>query len=517
MASGIFTQRNTNQLRTLGGLPGVAPPFVEYLVAAGGGGSGNGGASGGGGGAGGFLQGIVTVAPSTLYTVTIGGGGAGTAGNYTASGEDSVFGSIRATGGGGGGEYLTYDGKPGGSGGGGTPWVGKDFPPGGQGIFGQGNRGGKGTAQSAGAANGGGGGAGSPGVDATTGQGGNGGTGVASSITGALVICGGGGGGTYANSIVGAGQGGFGGGGNGAVPSNNGLSGGTNTGGGGGGGGNTGTGGSGGSGIVAISYPAIYAAAKTTTGTPKEMISGSGAMQFDGKNCVTFPFAQGYLAANDFTIEAWVYPTTTPTNPVILIGQGDLGSAGGSSYYFSIGSSGDCSVYVGGGTYSATAPNPSANQWSHVAFVRTSGTLSTYLNGSRVGTSAISGTVNNGDATFRSSSGGISNAAQGANLTGFISNLRRIVGSGGYNAASSTITVPTSPLTATVNTNLLVFQDGYSPFKDASSSAVAASFLTATTGSNTPPRGSFLTPFASNTYTNIARVYEWTSSGTITF
>ena len=53
MASGIFSRRNINQLRTLGGLPGVATPFVEYLVVAGGGGggSGYGSAAGAGGGA----------------------------------------------------------------------------------------------------------------------------------------------------------------------------------------------------------------------------------------------------------------------------------------------------------------------------------------------------------------------------------------------------------------------------------------------------------------------------------
>jgi hypothetical protein len=505
--AGIFTQRNINQLRTLGGLPGAATPFVEYLVVAGGG-SGGMTYAGGGGGAGGLLTGLVPVTTGSSYTVTVGGGGSGT------SGTDSVFGSI-STSGGGGGNGWNNNGSSGASGGGGGG--GTFIHPPSQGISGQGNA--SGTAFGALSYSGaGGGGAGTVGLNTISTRSGDGGAGIASAISGKATYAGGGAGGVYSGAAT-AGSGGAGGGGNGGFEGSiNPTSGGSNTGGGGGGSGNPpGVSATGGSGIVSISYPAIYAAAKSTTGTPKEMISGSGAMQFNGKNCVTFPFAQGYLAANDFTIEAWVYPTTTPTNPLILIGQGDLGSAGGSSYYFSIGSSGDCSVYVGGTTYSATAPNPSANQWSHVAFVRTSGTLSTYLNGTRVGTTAISGTVNNGDATYNSSSGGISNPPQGANLTGFISNLRRIVGSGGYNAASSTITVPTSPLTATVNTNLLVFQDGYSPFKDASSSNVFAGYLTATSGSNSPPRGTFLTPFASNTYTNIARVYEWTSSGTITF
>jgi len=222
-------------------------------------------------------------------------------------------------------------------------------------------------------------------------------------------------------------------------------------------------------------------------------------------------------ASSDFTIEAWVYPTVAQTSGLILIGQGDLGTAAGSSYYFSVGSAGDCSVYVGGTTYTITAPNPSTGQWSHVALVRSGNTLSSYRNGTRIGTGSVTGTVNNGTATYYPSSGGISNVAGGANFTGYMSNLRRIVGSGGYNAASATITVPTAPLTATANTTLLVFQDGYSPFKDASTAATPMSSLYNRYSANTVPRGTFLTPFDSSTYTNIARVYEWTSSGSITF
>jgi hypothetical protein len=79
---------------------------VEYLVVAGGGGAGNGfDNAGGGGGAGGMvLTGIINVTPGQSYTITVGDGGIGGANarvnNAGTDGENSVFGSITALGGG---------------------------------------------------------------------------------------------------------------------------------------------------------------------------------------------------------------------------------------------------------------------------------------------------------------------------------------------------------------------------------------------------------------------------------
>jgi hypothetical protein len=81
---------------------------VEYLIVGGGGGAGNGfdNAGGGGGGAGMVLSGTTSVTPGDSYTVTVGGGGTGGANervnNPGTSGDNSVFGSITALGGGNG-------------------------------------------------------------------------------------------------------------------------------------------------------------------------------------------------------------------------------------------------------------------------------------------------------------------------------------------------------------------------------------------------------------------------------
>lgn len=81
---------------------------VEYLVVGGGGGAGNGydNAGGGGGGAGMVLSGTTSVTPGNTYTVTVGDGGVGganeRANNAGLTGNNSVFDSITALGGGNG-------------------------------------------------------------------------------------------------------------------------------------------------------------------------------------------------------------------------------------------------------------------------------------------------------------------------------------------------------------------------------------------------------------------------------
>jgi hypothetical protein len=530
MAQGIFTKRQ--QLRGLVEKSwGVssAPPRVEYLVVAGGGGSGNGGASGGGGGAGGLLQGLLPITLGSSYTVTIGAGGAGTAGNSTASGNNSVFGNITAIGGGGGGEYLTFDGKPGGSGGGGTPWVGKDFPPGGQGVFGQGNKGGKGTAQSGAATEGGGGGAGTVGLDATPGFGGNGGAGIASAINGTMTTyAGGGGGGTYANSIIAAGIGGVGGGGNGAVPINNGTSGSTNTGGGGGGGGCTGSGGSGGSGIVIISYPDTYSAPASFGGanSPTASTSGSGSLYYPnaggtgagtGATFIQFSNTTALQTGATATYEAWIYPTAFTTNHRIMSQQG---SNSGIDIFYD--ASGNVGVgWTSGASNASVSGSPlSLNTWYHIAVVFTSGTMTVYFNGV---SKTLTGTTTgyNFTSTNPLFIGSYSNANQ-YGIIGYLSNVRIVKGVAVY---TGNFTTPTAPLQATqsAGTNISAITGTQTSLL---LNSVSGAFLTdsSTNGYNptsvstgsAAPTWNQLSPFATGLgYKN--RVYTWTGSGTVTF
>lgn len=213
---------------------------VEALVVAGGGGGGN--FAGGGGGAGGLLYDATKSISVTAYTITIGSGG-GFAPIYSqqgTNGNNSVFDTLIAIGGGAGG-YQFGGGLSGGSGGGGSAFS----LAGGAGTTGQGFAGGDATG-----GGGGGGGANQTGSNSTTGNGGNG---SSYAISGSSIYYAGGGGAAISGSS--GGTGGLGGGGNstGSVGSNATA----NSGGGGGAvwfnGANTS--GNGGSGIVIISYP----------------------------------------------------------------------------------------------------------------------------------------------------------------------------------------------------------------------------------------------------------------------
>ena len=212
------------------------------VVAGGGGGGGVSGVTSAGGGAGGvqyFVNQNVVPGP---YTVTVGTGGSGgvTTANG-ASGNNSQFGSLTASIGGGGGSGVNNtSGTTGGSGGGGT-----GTGTGATGSPGQGNSGGSGSPSGPANGGGGGGGAGGAGGNGSSTNGGNGGIGIQNSINGTSTYYAGGGGGA-ANTT--AGIGGNGGGGNGT----NGL-------GGGGGGGNGTAGGAGGSGIVIVRYLTVSA------------------------------------------------------------------------------------------------------------------------------------------------------------------------------------------------------------------------------------------------------------------
>jgi uncharacterized protein YjdB len=252
-ASGGFRIHTFTSSGTFTGTSGLN---AEVLVVAGGGGGGQ--AIAGGGGGGGVIYNSSFPIASQNYSVTVGAGGAGAPGvgdigsGGGSAGANSVFGSLTAIGGGGGGSYNSTTGfSTGGSGGGIGGGIGSSAI---SGTAGQGNSGGISSGNGNNGA--GGGGAGSAGGNAVSGTSGAGGTGLAYSISGTSVFYGGGGGGGTRNGFGSGGNGGNGGGGAGSATST-GIAGTANTGGGGGGGAWTGSshgGGNGGSGIVIIRY-----------------------------------------------------------------------------------------------------------------------------------------------------------------------------------------------------------------------------------------------------------------------
>ena len=249
---------------------------VDVLVVGGGGAGGT--HHGAGAGAGGLIyRPAFPVTPGGTVSVTVGDGGAPTnnypspspSGEKGQSGQASVFGTLTAQGGGGGGFAGNRGVTPGGSAsgfaapGGNNPAAGATLQtdqPGDSGTYGFGNLGGANDGDSGG---GGGGAGGAGGAGQSSGPGGQGGIGKAYTIadgTTSVYYAGGGGGSRYPSDYPG-GQGGQGGGGDGGkqnednFPSRVGTA---NRGGGGGaadrGPGTEGTAGGGGKGIVIVRY-----------------------------------------------------------------------------------------------------------------------------------------------------------------------------------------------------------------------------------------------------------------------
>jgi hypothetical protein len=305
---------------------------IQVLVVAGGGGGGS--DMGGGGGAGGVIyNNSYTITSGSVINVTVGNGGSGAAAGVGqargTNGNNSVFGSLTAVGGGGGASCHDRSTSPAGNGGsGGGASGGGTLPSGGTGgggygggirglgTSGQGYDGGTGFYAWYPGGGGGAGGAGSSGPNIP-----NGGPGLLFSVMSPYYFGGGGGGSAY--SVSPGGNGGIGGGGGGAVGTttggaglNNGSPGGggsinsqtntpggnagANTGGGGGGGSHYNSnnyGGNGGSGIVIVRY---YGSQKATGGTVTTVngntihtLTGSATMSFYD-NPSTDPVVGGY-------------------------------------------------------------------------------------------------------------------------------------------------------------------------------------------------------------------------------
>ncbi len=243
---------------------------VDVLVVAGGGGSNY--HHGGGGGAGGLIyRPGFTVTPGTPIAVTVGAGAGTTSNQPTApKGQDSVFSTLTAKGGGGGNtEGSGGNGGPNGPGGSGagagynpshngSPGQAiQPTQPGDSGTYGFGNNGGPGyyTSPPTGAQAGGGGGAGGAGNGSGPNNSGNGGAGRAYSISGSSVYYSGGGcGGGHQNANSATGGIGGGGGRPGSGPGSPGQPGTANRGGGAGGGNDSSGNPGGGSGIVIVTY-----------------------------------------------------------------------------------------------------------------------------------------------------------------------------------------------------------------------------------------------------------------------
>jgi len=105
----------------------------------------------------------------------------------------------------------------------------------------------------------------------------------------------------------------------------------------------------------------------------------------------------------------------------------------------------------GGANETSVSWAPSAGQWYHIAVGwNGSNSLAIWINGTRVATNTVTPTSTGQNGL------NIGGASDGYSINGYLSNARLVKGSDVYGVGNSTITVPTSPLTAITNTSLLL-------------------------------------------------------------
>jgi len=173
--------------------------------------------------------------------------------------------------------------------------------------------------------------------------------------------------------------------------------------------------------------------------------SNNGSLGFNGTNqYLNTPSTSAFaFGTNDFTIETWIYPNSlsgrlwffsSDRDNVDLNGNGGI-------YYFG----------EGGIRNSATNTVITIGTWHHIALVRSSGTLTLYVNG--VSVMSQSGIGYNSTAN-RSIDIAYSAAQGNGYFNGRMSNFRIVSGTALY--IGSTITVPTAALPVISGTQLLL-------------------------------------------------------------
>jgi hypothetical protein len=174
---------------------------------------------------------------------------------------------------------------------------------------------------------------------------------------------------------------------------------------------------------------------------------GSGYFDGSGDYLTTSSSTNLSLGSGDFTVEVWFYPTTTNT-------YFPLDFRSGTSFYFYV-SSGSINTTIGSNS-ETNFSGVVLNAWNHFACVRSGGgsnNVSYFLNGVRGAqqtdtTNFSSATVVTIGKRFEAFSG------NDFYFTGYLNEARMVKGTALYSGA--THTVPTAPLTAVANTQLLL-------------------------------------------------------------
>ena len=147
----------------------------------------------------------------------------------------------------------------------------------------------------------------------------------------------------------------------------------------------------------------------------------------------------------DYTIEMWIYPTTTGSREDIF---NQYAASASGRMAININTDATISFFQNGLSPAETKSSAiSANNWYHLAVVNSSGTRSFYVNGSLIGTATGTVSMYSGNTEI----GRLGDVASNY-FTGYITDVRVVNGTAVY---TGSFTPPVKRLTAVANTSLL--------------------------------------------------------------
>jgi hypothetical protein len=185
------------------------------------------------------------------------------------------------------------------------------------------------------------------------------------------------------------------------------------------------------------------------------------AATFDGSTqylANTSSVTNQFTPTSGFTLEMWIKPTNTTTCNAFNVSGGTNSWVTTSGLMFNV-----LINYLGtmqwqwnvaASTATISGTTPTVNAWTHIAVGYNGTTTRLWINGVSAGTDGTAYTIPSTINRFN-----IASAPDATSkFTGQISNLRFVKGTDVYGVGNATITVPTSPLTAITNTQLLTLQ-----------------------------------------------------------
>lgn len=197
-----------------------------------------------------------------------------------------------------------------------------------------------------------------------------------------------------------------------------------------------------------------------------EVVGGSAYFDGSGDNIYFLDKTQNGsssqldLGSIQASADFWVYPTAASSAAGLYKQVYSPSDWNGQIWYqINIYDSGNITIYYRSGSNYAYATwaitGPYFNQWNHIVFATdASNNISVFLNGTRI--INTTGTIGTNTSTNYISFGTTGAGLTGAPYTGYMTGLRFLRGTSAFNAASSTITVPTAIQTVTSDTQLLM-------------------------------------------------------------